>query len=103
MSDTPSGTPGSAPQIPVAVQHNPFPVARLLYSILYGFIAWMVLHILFFIGAIQFVVFAINGRVNEELKSFASTLFQYESELLAYICFVREELPFPFGPLPKHA
>ncbi len=51
---------------------------RLLYSIGYGFIAWFVLHILFFLAVVQVVMIAINGRANEELKRFARTLIQYE-------------------------
>ena len=99
MSGESPGNPGSIPP----PSHPPFPVVRLLYSIGYGFVAWFVLHILFVLAAVQFVVIAINGRVNEELKSFCLTLIQYEWEMLAFIVFVRDEQPFPIGPFPKHA
>ncbi len=88
---------GSIPQRP------PFPAVRLLYSIGYGLIAWFVLHIVFVLAVVQFVVFALNGKLNEELRHFSLTLVQYLWELLAFITFVRDEQPFPIGPFPKHA
>jgi hypothetical protein len=103
MTDAPNPTGNAAPPPQAVVPHHPpFPVVRLLYSIGYGFIAWFVLHIIFVLAVVQFVMLAVNGRVNEELKAFCNTLLQYEWELLAFITFVRDEQPFPIGPFPKH-
>ncbi|HJW39927.1 MAG TPA: DUF4389 domain-containing protein [Rhizomicrobium sp.] len=102
MSDTPSSTtppPSGAAPLP----RPAFPVVRLLYSFGYGLIAWFVLHVIFVLAALQFVMIAINGRVHDEIKSFCSALLQYEWELLAFIAFVCDEQPFPVGPFPKHA
>ena len=93
-----SGTPGGA--IPV---RPPFPVVRLLCAIGYGLIAWFVVHVIFVLAVIQFVMLALNGRCNEELKHFSLMLVQYLWELMAFITFVRDEQPFPVGPFPKHA
>ena len=60
------------------------------------------LHILFVLAVVQFAMHAINGRPNEELKSFSNTLLQYEWELLAYITFVRDEQPFPIGTVSEN-
>ena len=105
MSDTPTGStvpPGNAQPAGTSVR-PPFPLVRLFYSIGYGFIAWFVVHIVFVLAVVQFVVIALNGRANEELKHFSLTLVQYLWELLAFITFVRDEQPFPIGPFPKHA
>ena len=104
MSDSPNPA-GSAPPPPQAVipYRPPFPFVRLLYAFGYGLIAWFVFHIIFVLAVVQFVMHAISGRVNDELKSFCNTLLQYAWELLAYITFVRDEQPFPIGPFPKHA
>jgi hypothetical protein len=104
MSDAPNSA-GSVPPPPQAIvpAHPPFPVVRLLYAVVYGFIAYCVLHVLFFIAAIQFILLAVNGRASDDLKTFGNSLLQYEWELVAYIAFVRDEQPFPFGPFPKHA
>jgi len=100
MSEAPSSPPPGA-ALPAA--RPPFPVMRLLCAIGYGFIAWFVLHVIFVLAAVQFVMIAVNGRVHDEIKGFCSSLLQYEWELLAFITFVRDEQPFPLGPFPKHA
>jgi len=98
MTDT---QPGGAQALPVGT-HTPFPLARLLLAIGFAFLAWVVLWVTLVLGAVQFVVFVINGRVNEELKNFSLSLVQYLWELLAFIIFVRDERPFPVGPFPRH-
>ena len=105
MSDASPGPGQTAPAlaVPVNPARMPFPAVRLLYSILFGFIAYFVVNVLFVLALLQFVVVAINGRVNEELKNFTFSLVQYLWELLAYITFVRDEQPFPVGHFPKHA
>jgi|SRR6185437_2504835 hypothetical protein len=100
MSDTPNS---AAPPPSGAAPRPPFPVVRLVYSLGYGLIAWFVLHVIFMLAVVQFVMIAVNGRVHEEIRSFCSALLQYEWELVAFITFVRDEQPFPVGPFPKHA
>ena len=82
---------------------TPFPLVRLLYAFAYGIVAWFVLHLVFLLAVAQFVVLAITGHLNEELKRFSFSLVQYLWELLAFITFVRDEQPFPIGPFPMHA
>jgi hypothetical protein len=96
--------PAAIPQNPSPpVAHPPFPIARLLYAFLCGVLAWVVLHVLFVLAAVQFLMHAINGKPNEDLKSFSASLAEYLRELLAYMTFAREEQPFPMGPFPKAA
>lgn len=97
MTDIP---PGGAQALPTPV-HRPFPVARLLYSVAFAVLAWIVLWVTIVLGVVQFVMFALNGRANEELTGFSHRLVQYLWELLGYVTFFREEMPFPFGPFPK--
>ena len=100
MSDSPNSTatpPNPGPARP------PFPVVRLVYALGYGLLAWFVMHILFVLAAVQFVMIAVNGRVHDELKAFSGSLLQYEWELIAFITFIRDEQPFPVGPFPKQA
>lgn len=80
---------------------TPFPFVRLLYSLGFAVLAWLTFWLLLVLGAIQFIVLAITGRVNEELKAFNLNLVQYLWELCAFIIFVRDEQPFPLGPFPK--
>lgn len=105
MSDPASGTvpPNDGTTAPPAAEHRaPFPAVRLLYSVGFGIIAWFVFWITILLAFIQFVVVAINGKVNDELRNFTVSLIQYLWELLAFITFVRDEQPFPIGQFPKH-
>jgi hypothetical protein len=96
--------PAGIPQNPTtSAPHPPFPVARLLYAFVCGVLAWVVLHVLFVLAAVQFLMHAINGKPNEDLKTFSASLAEYLRELLAYMTFAREEQPFPMGPFPKAA
>jgi hypothetical protein len=103
MSDIPPGSavpPNGAAALPAA--RTPFPGVRLLYAFGFAIVAWFVVQIIFLLALVQFVVFAINGRLNDELKNFSFSMVQYLWELLAFITFVRDEQPFPIGPFPKH-
>ena len=86
---------------PASGHRSPFPAIRLLYAIGFGIVAWFVFWITLVLALAQFVVIAINGRENEELKQFSLNLIQYIWELLAFIAFVRDDQPFPIGPFPK--
>lgn len=99
----PEGQPAGAQSVPppAAAARAPFPAVRLLYAIGFGIVAWFVFWITILLALVQFVVVAINGKVNDELKTFTVNLVQYLWELLAFIAFVRDEQPFPIGPFPK--
>lgn len=93
--------PGANTIVPSA--RTPFPFVRLFYALGYAIIAWFVLHLVFALAIVQLAVLAVTGRINEELKAFNFSLIQYLWELLAFVAFVRDEQPFPFGPFPTHA
>lgn len=78
-----------------------FPWTRLFYAIGFAVLGWFVFWFVLLLGLLQFIVTAVSGRVNEELKSFSLSLVQYLWELLAFVTFVRDEKPFPLGPFPK--
>lgn len=94
-----TGSQSSPP--PGGSTRAPFPAIRLFYAIGFGIVAWFVFWITIVLALAQFVVVAINGKVNDELRTFTLNLIQYLWELLAFIGFVRDEQPFPIGPFPK--
>jgi hypothetical protein len=96
MTDTPAGNASDARAVP----HLPFPAVRLLYAIGFAVAAWFVFWIVVLLAVFQFVVVAINGKTNDEIKSLSLNLVQYLWEVLAFVTFVRDEQPFPFGPFP---
>ena len=96
MTDTPTGNESNAR---TAVR-PPFPVVRLLYAIGFAVVAGFVFWIVVWLAVLQFVVVAVKGKLNDEIKSLSLNLVQYLWELLAFVTFVRDEQPFPFGPFP---
>ncbi len=94
MTDTSQGNGSSGSRVP-------FPVVRLLYAIGFAVVAWFVFWIVLALALMQFVIVALQGRVNEEVKKLSLNLIQYLWELLAFIAFVRNEQPFPVGPFPQ--
>jgi hypothetical protein len=100
MEDHPMSEPGNAQTYPIPT-HPPFPFVRLAFALGFAVIAWFVLWTLFVLGIVQFAMYAIEGHVNDELKRFTRRLACYLWELLTFICFARDERPFPFGPFPK--
>jgi hypothetical protein len=87
--------------VPQPKARQPFPAVRLLYALGFAVLAWVAFWILLVLATVQFVVFLVAGRANAELKGFSLNLLQYLWELVAFIIFVRDDQPFPFGPFPK--
>lgn len=100
MSDIHPANGGTQAIPPAQEAHPPFPGTRLLYSIAFAVVAWFVFWLTLLLGLVQFIMLAIAGRVNDELRRFCLNLVQYLWELLAYITFVRDEQPFPIGAFP---
>ncbi len=104
MSDIPptgSVPPGGAASVPIQPARAPFPAIRLLYSIGFAILAWFALWVTLALALVQFVVVAVNGKTNDELKAFSGNLTQYVRDLLAFITFASVEQPVPVGPFPK--
>jgi len=82
-------------------ERRPFPFARLLYALGFGFVAWFVFWIIAVLAAVQFITIAIAGQKNGELEQFSRLMSRYMQELLAYVTMTQDRLPFPLGPFPK--
>jgi Domain of unknown function (DUF4389) len=103
----PSGSPeagtnqDSAPPPPPERPRPPFPWARLLYAIGFGFVAWAVFWVIVaLLAPLHYITIAITGRVNEELQLMSLRAVRYLFELLGFITGARDEKPFPLGPFP---
>jgi hypothetical protein len=80
----------------------PFPWGRLAYAIGYSILAWIVFWlIVLLLMPLHFIAFAITRKPNEELNHLSLRSVHYLDELLGFITGVRDEKPFPLGPLPK--
>lgn len=105
MSDVPppNVTPDPAP-VPPNESHRarePFPATRLLYSIGFAFVGWLVFWLILLLGLLQFIIVAVQGHRNEEIRSFTLGLVEYLWQLLSYISFGKDDEPFPLGNFPK--
>jgi hypothetical protein len=85
----------------------PFPWERLFYALGFGIVAWCVFWVVIVLALMQFVLVLlqsisanVTGHPSDELKRFTLRMIQYLLELLGYVAFVRETLPFPFSPFP---
>jgi hypothetical protein len=96
MTDTSAGSESKAR----TTARVPFPAVRLLYAIGFAVVAWFVFWIVLLLAVLQFVVVAVQGKRNDEIKNLSLNLVKYLWELLAFITFVQDEQPFPFGPFP---
>lgn len=88
-------SPDSAPK------RAPFPLTRLFYAIGFAFVAWFVFWVALLLGLAQWIMTAVAGDHDDQLKHWSRNLNQYLWELLSFIVFARDERPFPFGPFPK--
>lgn len=73
---------------------------RGLLMLLMGF-AWHVSGtVLAFVAVIQFVIVLMGGTPNERLVSFGRSLGAYLRQVVCFLTFVSEEVPFPFSEWP---
>jgi hypothetical protein len=102
MSDSTSGDIHAHQEGTTVGGRLPFPWGRLLYAIGFGFIAWVMFWlIVLFLAPLHYIVLAITGKPNEELKEMTLRAVHYLVELLVFVTGTGEEKPFPLGPFPK--
>ncbi len=102
MTDNQSTGGGASGTAQAQSARQPFPIERLLFSILFAIVAWFVFWVVVLLAILQFIATALSGHVNEELKGISQSVIQYLEQLVAYISLVRDDRPFPLGPFPKH-
>jgi len=102
MSDSTGGDTYVPQDGATAPGRLPFPWARLLYAIGFAFIAWVMFWlIVLFLAPLHYIVLAITGKPNEELKEMTLRAVHYLVELLVFVTGTGDEKPFPLGPFPK--
>ncbi len=68
---------------------------RLLYMALFGFLLWIAGFVLFAVVIIQFVWRIVETKSNERLLQLGRSLARYFEEVIRFLTFNTEELPFP--------
>ena len=57
--------------------------------------------IVLIVTVIQFVIRLLNGAPNARLLSFGRSLGRYLNQIVTYLTFASEEIPFPFNDWPS--
>jgi hypothetical protein len=102
-ASSPDASSGAALPVAVipAVPRAPFPWLRLFYAIFFAILAsvlfWLIVMLL---APLQFIVRAVTGRWNDELKRMSLRSVHYLVEVLVFVTAARDEKPFPLGPFP---
>ena len=73
---------------------------RGLLMLLMGLILHVAGTVLFVIALIQFVIVLINDAPNARLVSFGRSLAHYFRQIVNFLTFAVEEIPFPFNDWP---
>jgi hypothetical protein len=73
---------------------------RGLYMLLMGFAFQVCGTVLCVVAVIQFVVLLLNGAPNARLASFGRSMGSYLRQIVHFLTFATEELPFPFSDWP---
>ena len=69
--------------------------------VLFGLIAYVALLFVYFLSVAQFILTIINGQKNDNLCHFASRINAYLRQLLQFLSFEVDTVPFPFSALPE--
>lgn len=72
-------------------------VKRGAFMLLFGVLGWFAVVTGFTLAAIQFVVLLITGAPNDTLQNIIVALGRYVGEVMDYLSFKTDEMPFPFG------
>jgi len=56
--------------------------------------------VIFFVTVIQFLIMLLNNKPNARLVSFGRSMGRYLQQIVDFLTFATEELPFPFNDWP---
>jgi hypothetical protein len=73
---------------------------RGLFMLLMGFALHVSGTVLAVVAVVQFVIVLANGSPNARLLVFGRSLADYLRQIVNYLTFVTETIPFPFGEWP---
>ncbi len=78
---------------------------RLGGLLVFGFVAYMILMVLYLLGALQFLVIIVRGAGSEDLARLMDWLMAWMRQIVDYFAARTEarDMPFPFTPLPVRA
>ena len=82
---------------------NPTTWMRLVYIILFVIAFYVAMFVLVAVVVVQFLFKLITGESNEHLRGLGRSLGTYTYEIIAFVTFHTDEMPFPFASWPEGA
>ena len=76
---------------------------RLVYMVLFAVIFNIAEFVITVVVVVQFLFKLFVGRVNENLSALGHGLASYVYEVISYLTFHTDDMPYPFGPWPTGA
>jgi hypothetical protein len=73
---------------------------RILHMLLFAFVFWVVSWVLLVTALAQLLVRVLSGRPSAELVRFGQALARYTAQVVEYLTFVTDRVPYPVGVLP---
>jgi hypothetical protein len=73
---------------------------RVLYMLLFAIVFWIVSWTLAVAAIVQLLVRVSTGHPSAELTRFGGSLARYTSQIIEYLTFVTERVPYPMGEFP---
>ncbi len=73
---------------------------RVLYMLLFAIVFWVVSWVLVVTALAQLLVRILSGRPSPELARFGGALARYTAQIVEYLTFVTDRVPYPAGEFP---
>ena len=73
---------------------------RVLYMVLFAVIFWILVWVLAVTAVVQLVLRLVNGRTQPQLSRFGAGLGRYAREVIEFLTFATESVPYPVSPWP---
>jgi Domain of unknown function (DUF4389) len=74
---------------------------RMLYMLAFGVVFWILTWVVAVTVIAQLVLTLLAGQGNPDLLRFSAGLSRYITQVLEFLTFLTEKLPFPFAPWPQ--
>ncbi len=73
---------------------------RVLYMVLFAVAFWIVIWVLAVTVVAQLLVRILSGRASAELARFGGALGRYTAQIVEYLTFATDRVPYPVGEFP---
>jgi uncharacterized RDD family membrane protein YckC len=94
-------SPEDSPSPPAVVPSPPPSLGtRLLYMVILALVFWILCWMLAITVLVQLVLTLLAGRPNVDLVRFGASLAAYSRQVIEFLTFVSDRVPFPFSDWP---